>query len=40
MHSIDENGLLELHVGHVVSQDSNMHSIWIEPDHVLLRAKT
>ena len=37
--SIDQNGLLELHAGEVVSQDSYMHSIWIEPDHVLLRAK-
>jgi hypothetical protein len=36
---IDENGLLELHVGEVVGEESYMHSIWIEADHVLLRAK-
>jgi hypothetical protein len=35
--SIDENGLLELHVGEVVGEESYMHSIWIEVDHVLLR---
>ena len=36
---IDENGLLELHVGEVVGEESYMHSIWIEADYVLLRAK-
>ena len=35
---IDENGLLELHVGEVVGKESCMHSIWIEANHVLLRA--
>jgi hypothetical protein len=37
--SINENGLLELHVGEVVGEESYIHSIWIETDHVLLRAK-
>jgi hypothetical protein len=36
---IEDNGLLELHVGKVVGEESYMHSIWIEADHVLLRAK-
>jgi hypothetical protein len=36
---IEDNGLLELHVGEVVGEESYMHSIWIEADHVLLRAK-
>lgn len=35
---IDDNGLLELHVGEVVGQDSYLHSIWIEPGHVVLHA--
>jgi hypothetical protein len=34
---IDENGLLELHVGEVVGEASYMHSIWIEAAFVLLR---
>jgi hypothetical protein len=34
---IDENGLLELHVGEVVGEKSYMHSIWIEADCVRLR---
>jgi|SRR6266850_1456089 hypothetical protein len=35
---IDDNGLLQLHVGEVVGEESYMHSIWIEADCVLLRA--
>jgi hypothetical protein len=31
-----DNGLLELHVGEVVGEESYMHSIWIEPGCVLL----
>jgi hypothetical protein len=34
---IDDNGLLELHVGEVVGEDNFMHSIWIEASCVLLR---
>ncbi len=34
---IDDNGLLELHVGEVVGEDSYMHTIWIETNFVLLR---
>jgi drug/metabolite transporter (DMT)-like permease len=34
---VDDNGLLELHVGEVVGEESYMHSIWIEYDCVLLR---
>ena len=34
---IDDNGLLELHVGEVVGEENYMHSIWIEPDCVLMR---
>ena len=34
---IDENGLLELHVGEIVGEESYMHSIWIEATCVLLR---
>jgi len=34
---IDGNGLLELHVGEVVCENSYMHSIWIETSCVLLR---
>jgi hypothetical protein len=33
---IDENGLLELHVGEVVGEESYMQSIWIEADCVRL----
>ncbi|WP_461326091.1 hypothetical protein [Bradyrhizobium diazoefficiens] len=36
---ISENGILELHVGEVVGEESDMHCIWIEADDVLLRAK-
>jgi hypothetical protein len=32
-----DNGLLELHVGEVVGEESYMHSIWIEPNCLLLR---
>jgi hypothetical protein len=32
-----DNGLLELHVGEVVGEESYMQSIWIEPSCVLLR---
>jgi hypothetical protein len=32
-----DNGLLELHVGEIVGEDSYMHSVWIEPSCVLLR---
>lgn len=32
-----DNGLLELHVGEVVGEESYMHSIWIEASCVLLR---
>jgi hypothetical protein len=35
---IDDDGLLELHVGEVVGEESYIHSIWIEADYVLLRA--
>ena len=35
--AIDENGLLELHVGEVVGEKNYMHSIWIEADCVRLR---
>ena len=35
---IDNNGLLELHVGEVVGEPSYMHSIWIEASHVLPRS--
>jgi hypothetical protein len=31
-----ENGLLELEVGEVVDEESFMHSIWIEPECVVL----
>lgn len=31
---IDDNGLLELHVGEVVGEESYIHSIWIEADCV------
>ena len=34
---IDDNGLLELHVGEVVGEETYMHSIWIEADCVILR---
>lgn len=34
---IDNNGLLELHVGEVVGENDYMHSIWIEASCVLLR---
>jgi hypothetical protein len=32
-----DNGLLELHVGEVLGEESYMHSIWIEPGYVVLR---
>jgi drug/metabolite transporter (DMT)-like permease len=34
---IDDNGLLELHVGEIVGEESFMHSIWIDADCVLPR---
>jgi hypothetical protein len=37
---IDDNGLLELHVGEVLGEESYMHSIWIEADCVFLRANS
>jgi hypothetical protein len=36
---IRENGLLELHVGEEVGEESYMHCFWIEAYHILLRAK-
>jgi hypothetical protein len=32
-----DSGLLELHVGEVVGEESYIHSIWIETSCVLLR---
>ena len=32
-----DNGLLEIHVGEIVGEESYMHSVWIEPNCVLLR---